>query len=372
MKILLKLYPKINLGDDLFLKIICERYPQHDFYLLAEDNYNIFCTYFPNLHLISPKFQDSLFNKILRKLGLKVFPKLFKKELQAVYKKQYKNFDIGYDAFVSIGGSIFMQSTENLDLDNEIAFYDLVNQALPKIPKYFVGCNFGPFKNPEYISLYKSIFQKATDVCFREEYSAEIFNDIKSVRWAPDVVFGMSIPNIEKDINSVGFSIVKARSSIDENGYYKKYSELINRYLELGKNVYLFSFCEEEGDEFAINTIISYLQTDQKVNKVFYKGNIDEFLSIYGKMNIVYCGRFHAMILSMLYQQQIYPVVYSKKMMNVLNDVQYKGKEIQLVEFLEIDIDQTIRDANHNFYDISKERVVAQTQFEALDNLLNQ
>jgi len=370
MKILLKLYPKINLGDDLFLKIICERYPNHVFYLLAGEDYNVFCDLFPNLRLISPKFEDTISNKIFRRIGLRIFPSLFKKELQLVYKKQYDNFQIGFDAFVSIGGSIFMQSTDKLLLDSEIAFYDLLNEILPDMPKYFIGCNFGPYSNNDYVELYKTIFKKANDVCFREEYSANIFKDIPTVRWAPDVVLGMPVKQMEKDINSVGFSIVKARGGINEADYHVKYAELISRYLDMGKDVYLFSFCKSEGDEAAINSIISYLKTDMRVTKVFYRGDIDEFLAVYSKMNILYCGRFHAMILSMLFQQKIYPVVYSKKMMNVLIDLKYEGKEIHLDQFINMDVDQIIEDVDHNNYDILQEQAAAKFQFKALDNLL--
>ncbi len=370
MKILLKLYPKINLGDDLFLKIICERYPHHDFYLLAGAEYDRFCEVFPNLHLISPDFEDGLVSKVLRTIGLRLFSGLFKKELQKVYKKQYKDFKHEFDGFVSIGGSIFMQATRDLMLDNEIAFYDLLNEELPQIPKFFIGCNFGPYKNLEYVSLYKNIFIQAKDVCFREKYSAEIFKNIPSVRWAPDVVFGMPVEGIQKDLNNIGFSIIKARDGINENEYYLKYAGLINSYLESGKNVYLFSFCQSEGDEQAINSIDLYINSNQKVHKVFYDGNIEEFLSIYGKMHTVYCGRFHAMILSMLFKQQIYPVVYSEKMINVLNDVNYEGKVIHMRSFHEIRIDKVIEEVQGNKYDISMEQSLAKKQFSVLDEFL--
>ena len=52
----------------------------------------------------------------------------------------------------------------------------------------------------------------------------------------------------------------------------------------------------------------------------FFKENIEEYLEKYAKMEYMVCGRFHSMILSMLYGQKIYNLTYSKKQETVIEE----------------------------------------------------
>lgn len=369
MEVLLKLYAKVNLGDDLFLKIICERYPQHNFYLLAGEEY-VEVNKWPNLHLINRGFNDNLINKVLRGIGRKYAPFLFQKQLNKVYYKQFNYFKRDYDAFVSIGGSIFMQNQTDIRLDNEIIFYELINKVFANKPRFFIGCNFGPYQTQIYLEKYRELFEKATDVCFRDHYSYNLFKDLLTVRLAPDVVFGLKGNQEEIVKGTVGFSIVKARKDIQAEAYYKKYAELIKAYCKQGYKPYLFSFCQSEGDEAAIQIVTSYINNDYAVSKVCYNGDIDEFLSVYSSIESMYCGRFHAMILSMLYGQNVLPIIYSKKMTNVLNDVGYKGDIIEMESFQNIEIDNVVKRKLLKGYNISRESLMAANQFKALDEFL--
>jgi len=89
----------------------------------------------------------------------------------------------------------------------------------------------------------------------------------------------------------------------------------------------VFSFCEDEGDERVISKILEAIPFDlkNKINVVAYNGEIDEFLKQYSKVESMFSTRFHSMILSSLLDQNIFPIMYSEKMSNVLNDFNYKG-----------------------------------------------
>src|SRR5690606_5263922 len=99
--------------------------------------------------------------------------------------------------------------------------------------------------------------------------------------------------------------IVAAREDVEDELYINKYVELIEYYQTKGYSIYLFSFCQDEGDEVIIERIFSRLNRTVNVEKVFYNGNIDSFLNLFSKMSEMFCGRFHAMILGMLYGQSI-------------------------------------------------------------------
>ncbi|MNV44343.1 hypothetical protein D3C71_1360990 [compost metagenome] len=88
-------------------------------------------------------------------------------------------------------------------------------------------------------------------------------------------------------------------------------------------------------------------------------------------MEYMYCGRFHAMILSMLYNQKLLPVVYSNKMTNVLEDIAYRGKYIHMGDMEDVEVSWALQQIESNEYDINQQIIDAQTQFSALDIFLN-
>ena len=202
-------------------------------------------------------------------------------------------------------------------------------------------------------------------------YSKKLFNNLTNVRYKPDVVFGLNVNKSDKEKKSVGFSIISARGAIDSEEYIHKYAELISYYQRKGYKIYLFSFCKKEGDEETINNILKLLDKKDNINSVFYRGNIESFLKIYSSVEQVYCGRFHSMILSMLYSQKIYPVIYSDKMTNVLKDISYKGDVVFMKDFHLLDPKHLFETINSNSYDIDNEAKEAVKQFEILDKHLS-
>lgn len=369
MNILLKLYPNLNLGDDLFLKIICERYSDTNFLLLADQRYKDFNKW-ENLNVYNPKDKSLFTDRIKRGFKRKFFPSKFQLELYKYYLKQNKEVFQNVDGFVSIGGSIFIQVVDNILLDTEIAYYDIINRQFEGKPKFFIGCNFGPFKTQSYLMKFKDIFKQYSDICFRENFSYNLFKEMPNVRLAPDVVFSMNVAKVHKIANSVGFSIVSARKGVEKYSYIAKYVELIQSYNLKGFKVFLFSFCKEEGDEAIINEIIKVLGSDVELTRVFYNGNIDDFLKIYSQVEYMFCGRFHAMILSMLYNQKIYPIAYSEKMKNTLEDINYQGDIIDAKVLCNEKVERIVDQFDKNDYNIYQLRQEAVKQFQQLDEFL--
>ena len=107
----------------------------------------------------------------------------------------------------------------------------------------------------------------------------------------------------------------------------------IKNYLNQGKKVYLYSFCEYEGDEKTIDYLLNKFP-DGNVIPVRYDGDLNSYLEIYSKMEYVICARFHAMILSLVANQKIYIMSYSKKIDNVVDDLELN---IPIVHFEDIE-----------------------------------
>jgi colanic acid/amylovoran biosynthesis protein len=340
--ILVRAYTEYNLGDDLFLKILVERYPKVNFRIIANETYakvfekniNVSITQIPTFTL-----KERIYLKLMTLMSNS------KKDLflQNYYEKFYRREVLKSDAYLYIGGSLFMQSGKGFN------WIDKLNKSIDNIfkdkPKFIIGANFGPFSSQSYIKYYKELFVDYDDVCFRDQYSKNLFPELNNVRVCPDIVFQLEMPFLIKEKDSIGFSLINFSGRKDLVEYEVNYLIFVKKIIEESfrnnKKVYLFSFCEKEGDIKVIENVISSLSNEiaDKIKVVAYEGNIDEFLTKYGKIESMYCTRFHSMILSSLFKQNMCPIIYSKKMTNVLDEMSYQGAFVNLSEFQNLKIE---------------------------------
>ncbi len=180
-KVLLRSYIMQNLGDDLFIKIICERYKDVKFYVHGKRKYRHIFNDVSNLHYIKDYTINKYINLLLSILKLKG---ISRKLLPQV------------DATVFLGGSIFIQYPDwklkfNLDRYNASLFDK----------SYVIGANFGPYDTDDYLEAYKDCFKNFDDVCFRDKYSKNLFPQSDNVRYASDVIFQLTPPKDEINLN---------------------------------------------------------------------------------------------------------------------------------------------------------------------------
>lgn len=345
-KIFLISYARKNLGDDLFIKMLMERYPMHDFYMkIKKPEYLEYFSKYKNFHIVP---------------GVDSAEELY-------------NSDVNdYDAYVYIGGSIFMEGKKGYNLSDEAL--DFIKRCKENgKPFCYVSCNYGPYETEEYFNLSKKVFKKCTDICFRDRYSYELFQDIENARYAPDFVFTYPVIDEEKIKDSVGITVIDLNIREDlkdkESEYVQMLTQSIKDYIKEGKTVYLYSFCKREGDENTIAKILDQVN-DDKLIIVKYDGNIEEFLKIYTKMEYMICIRFHAMILSALTGQKMYIMSYSEKIDHVNNDLEFN---IPTVHINEISSDTKLN--LEEFISIEREKLIpiaekARQQEKAIKSVL--
>lgn len=348
MKVFLFAYTKTNLGDDIFLKMISEKYKDVEFFI------NI------------PNVND---RKIFGGIDNVSF---IENESD---NRNLENINVDeYDAFVYIGGSIFIESERALGSRKK--FNSFITRCNEKNkPFFYISSNFGPYKSLEYFGLSQETMKLCSDICFRDKYSFDLFSDISSVRYAPDLIFSYDVGKVVTEKESVGISVIDFEIRDDLASYSKKYFRLlansINSYVRNGKKIYLFSFCEYEGDESGIEKLISYLDKEiiRNVEIIKYTGDVDEFMKVYKKMEYMICTRFHSMILSVNCNHKIYCVSYSKKMNNVAEDLGF-NIEIKNIKDLDSDFIQ-INDFRKVQDDIMKYcKEGAQKQFDEFDKFV--
>lgn len=298
-KIFILAYAKANLGDDLFIYMLAKKYPNIQFEINIENEEH-------------SKIADDLDNIIV---------------IRDKERNITKQNATDYDGYIYIGGSIFMEGGVIYNLSNDFLKFMKECKA-NNIPFFYISSNFGPYTTEQYYNLAKETFANCTDICFRDKYSYNLFKDIPSVRYAPDLVFSIEPKENKKEEGTVGISVIDFDIRNDlkkyEESYIKTLADNIIDYINQDKKVYLFSFCKYEGDEKGIDKILAELPKKylNSVEIVKYQGDIEKFLEKYSNVEYMICTRFHAMVLSVVFEQKCKVMSYSKKIDRVVEDLQ--------------------------------------------------
>lgn len=368
MRVLIRAFLDKNLGDDLFVYILCKRYPMTQFYIIGEKKYKEIKKQIPNLHFIS---EDSISAKCVNKV-YKLCQRIRKKEVC-----NYRNIVLlnllsrFFQENIFVTGSFFIQNPEWKGmLDSK--WYD----SRP----YILGCNFGPYTSPQYYEEHKKQFQKAKKVCFREKYSYQMFQELSNVSVAPDLVFNLdrtAYPIREGDYYII--SVVSLAKDNDSTLIHiqKKYVMFLVRIIEQmiirQDRIVLMSFCTEQGDNEVIKEILDKVHDNSFLSIFSYEENgISKSLELISGCKGIIASRYHAMILGFLFQKKVLPVAYSDKMLNVLQDIEYAGTVINIKK--EADVERKI-DINTEMYQLEDTKIsqlvnAAQEHFKELDKIL--
>lgn len=348
-----------NLGDDLFVKILLERYKDVSFSIIIDKRYKSFLNEFKNVKIVNYNFIRKGIEKFSRRLLNK-----------RIVFNRYQSIN---DATVLISGSAFIQQN---NYDSQIKIFE---NDINKVENYFMlGINFGPYSEENFKERFKNVFENCTDVCFREKYSYDLFSDLKNVRCEPDVVFTLDKEKYISKTNSkkVGISVIDLLHRDDLKMYTKKYEEkiveIILDFINDGYEINLYSFCEMQNDEECVERIIQRIPEEKRdrINRKYYKGDIDYILNSISEDEYIIATRFHAMILGWIFDKKVFPLIYSNKMKNVIDDLNFEGEHrfIQDIDSLNIDIVKEHSKKLKNIREIEKK---ANKQFNKLDKFLS-
>lgn len=349
-KIFLYTYAHCNLGDDLFIKTICDRYPTTKFYMECSPEFSEPFEGIDNLHIIKKNLFYRIGNKLLS-LGLRTVKQC--------------------DATIILGGSMFIQGANN-NWQKKL----LLLREIQKNSKQFfvIGANFGPYQSENFRDSYYNFFKRMDDVCFRDQKSVGMFEKLNNIRLGSDVVFDLKFPSTIKK-NKLTVIPISLNNRGKLAGFEKKYiSELVNIIVEADRknmSVTLHSFCMDQGDEKAIQQILSQLnpKLTKKISVVNYRGNIKESLQSLSESSLIVTTRFHGMVLGWLGHSKVFPIRYDIKMDNLLSDLQLSGIGYNIENIADLNIDSVFKEGSVN---VSMEdiRSLYDSPFEALDKFL--
>lgn len=315
-RVFVHFFSEKNYGDDVFVYMLLSHYPNNKFIISGDNN-----------NLVAFKNQNNIIvhndNKLILKIN-KVIKKIAKIDL-LYYIHAYK-----CDICLTIGGSIFIEPKKqylNTYLrDKKCKFY-------PKKKNVILGANFGPYSSCEFVDFFNEDFERYDLVTFRDWDSYNQFRNVPCVKYAPDILFGLeSIYKEEKNYQKlfqqdyIVISVIDAAK--DRNAYINKITKIIQYYDTCGFLCVLLSLCHKQGDFDLCNEIRDKSCTDTKI--LDYNGDIQSVMKCIKDAKYVIASRFHAIVTSLVFNVPCFPVIYSNKTSNMLNDIGFGGYSCEI------------------------------------------
>jgi len=361
-RIFLDAYLAENLGDDLFLKIIIEHYQDIDFIIRTHK-----------------KEYKKNFLKNYSNVNIKIIPSkiIALKNRFSLFNRIYVSYisKLEFDAFVVIGGSIFLQNIGSKELlDERKRLWKSLKKKNKKV--FILGSNFGSFHTRSFLNEYKKLFKIIHDISFRDSASFEFFKDFTNVRLNPDIVFSLKLNLYKIRKRTLGISLVSLSKREEliryENDYIDKIIEIIEHYTNQNYKVTLFSFCKHEGDEDIINLIFDKCKPECKKNIAthFYTGNLEYSLNEYSSMEKTIGSRFHSTVLSLALNKSHLSLAYSSKTTNMLSDLNLEDSVYLIKEISKLSIESVDEALNRNLNYLENIVTDAKNHFMKLDEFL--
>ncbi|PID31639.1 hypothetical protein CR983_00065 [Candidatus Saccharibacteria bacterium] len=351
---LIKYYANDNLGDDLFVDILAKRYTNE---MTIVKKYGT--RYEPkraNIHIYSNKFVI-MFHKIIGKLlGV----------ADVTVLRQAKKHDL----LIYIGGSIFIQNTDERAWKKHLRFYRQL-----KLPFYVVGANIGPYHSARFLDEVRETLARAKDVCLRDRASYELVKDITNTRLATDIAYVLEKKRYQrKKTNLAVVSVIDCSERFDRataQAYQQNIIALTKKLLDEKYKVVYMSFCKNEGDERAIDDILDMMSSAvrSRIRVHAYDGNLDESLRLLSSAKVVVGTRFHAIILGMVFGCKVIPLAYSDKTTNILQDIGFSAPVYDIRSEEPINVSQ-LDIASLPIMNITAQKKLAAEQFQELDKVL--
>lgn len=311
--IYLKAYTRGNLGDDLFIREICNQYPNEQFCILADKKYKKILHDVKNIKILY-----HLYKKLnLKKNNHLEWLKLNNKILKDISKK--------CDTFLYIGGSIFIENSST----SLQRLAELKAEILKFKHAYIIGANFGPYYSNEYLDyVYHELIPILTHISFRDLDSYNLFQKMENVSYSPDILFSLhDLPIYNHKNLEVGISLIhhlnREKLKVNYNDYIEELVKISINYIQNGFKIRLLSFCSYEKDCLAIDDFMEKMPVIYKKSIMidYYDRDFNSFLNTISKLDTIVATRFHSIVLGLKANCKVIPICYSNKSINLLNDL---------------------------------------------------
>lgn len=209
---------------------------------------------------------------------------------------------------------------------------------------YCLGCNIEPFK----FKLGEYLIRKKLG-----KFKLIVCRDKKSFEWLskscpdtelhclPDILFGISGEMLPETQNGtrLGISLMRRAGDDDACAYYKSMAAAADYWIEhTGNGVTLMALdTGGENDVLACRAVKRLMRHGENV-KVAAHGGGNEITDAASECRKIIAARFHAGVLAIRMGIDVYPVIYRRKMSEMIRDVRYpvKGCMIDNIDISDI------------------------------------
>lgn len=316
-----------NLGDDIFIKLVCERYKDVKFIISDAAKYG-------DLEKISNLYFDSNLKNWLtfaNRETLNPILALYNNVKILYYQKKLK----GHLCAVYIVGNAFKNQKY---IGKQQSLW--IKRRVELVEKfYLLSTNFGPYDDERWKQDMKIVFSKMTDICFRDSNSYQLFHSLSNVRYAPDAVLGLNVtPYCMQEENLIIISIIdcdfSARSEKLHQAnecFQNNIIKIADYYAENNYKVVLFN-ANTVQDRPAADQILSKIKNKDKVSIYDYEGDIDNTIRLFSSAKYIIGVRLHTIILGLLLKKKVIPFVYDNKISGMLDSIMYYGPRFYISE----------------------------------------
>lgn len=285
-KIFIHYNAKDNFGDDLFVRIMCNSFPQAKFNTLIPKEFGKGIEKIKNLRIID--------------LNPKAIEKSY---IKAVSKS---------DMCVYLSGQAFVEEAEDIE-----AYWDF-RYMLRNKPLYYISSSFGPYYTNSFLSIIRDYIGGCKGVWFRDKNSYSLFNG-SNIHYMPDISYLTEFP--EALVLPKPYIVI---SLVDLSGR-PDLSMLHDKYIE--KMKWVAQYFRKKDYEVIVLASCKYEWDDQSAQAlgdlgtvVTYNGNLDYILSVIKGAECVVGSRFHSIICALAAGVNAIPVCYSDNLKSAVAD----------------------------------------------------
>ena len=354
-----------NIGDDIFVKLVCDRYPETTFVITEKARYG-------SLSRIDNLEFSADLQKWLWTCG--IGPRSACKSVVGHLLGRYYRLRMPRcRCAIHIVGNTFKNRAYEGWFQSR-----WVREQIRLVKEYFlVSTNFGPYTDPRWRDDFARIFPRMKDVCFRDKRSFELFKELPSVRYAPDAVLSLGRQEHFENRNTVVISVIDCAMTergADLNESAQTYEVLMaacaERYACQGKKVVLLN-ANAQQDGPAAERILKRCKNQENIRICSYEGDLETVFTLYASAQKVIGTRLHTIILAWLFDVPVVPIVYDIKVKSILQAYDFPEPQYDICDLGSVRAEKIEQDLSRYKYKVPDSLIrQAGEQFKRFDEAL--
>ena len=198
-----------------------------------------------------------------------------------------------------------------------------------RVGDYCLGCNIEPLDGYIKRQLIAHKLNKFKLIVCRDKKSLSwLYNFVPKPKkeYLPDILFGMPdswLPKRQSG-NNLGIALMHRQEDTPECTYYKAMANASDFWIErTGYDVTLMAFDSgSEDDIYACECVKTLMKHSEKAKIIVHKDG-GEIFNAYSECTKIIGARFHSAVLALKIGLPFFPVIYRKKMKNLIDDLSY-------------------------------------------------